>query len=260
MKINFFEYFKVLKEHYNDSDTLVYGVDKHEEPPFDDCADSLNEAHVFIYDSNEGYRTKHDRGSEIEAIDLPFKKCLFQIKTGFFFAMDAVWDGFAKKQLGVETFLIEEKSPLNYDIFIFSIDKESRKLGFHRYHYGVLPNKEYLQILSLIQTILNNLRGQSFAREIVNESFKTKVKGKKQQIKISNVTHVYPNKNETPKGLHGRNLEWSHRWEVRGHWRKIIGVGKDRTGAYNQTGFTWVVNHEKGPLEKELVQKITVVH
>jgi len=58
----------------------------------------------------------------------------------------------------------------------------------------------------------------------------------------------------TPGGI----IDWSHRWEVRGHWRRVHGIGKDRTGAYVVTGFTWVKNFTKGPHDKPLVIKTRV--
>lgn len=53
----------------------------------------------------------------------------------------------------------------------------------------------------------------------------------------------------------GRTIEWSHRWEVMGHWRRVQGLGKDSHGLYTVNGFTWVREHEKGPVEKDLIVK-----
>lgn len=54
-------------------------------------------------------------------------------------------------------------------------------------------------------------------------------------------------------------INWSHRWEVRGHWRKVAGLGKDRAGEYVVPHFTWVKEFEKGPLGKALVVKTRVL-
>lgn len=54
-------------------------------------------------------------------------------------------------------------------------------------------------------------------------------------------------------------INWSHRWEVRGHWRKVAGLGKDRAGEYVVPHFTWVKEFEKGPLDKQLVVKTRVL-
>lgn len=53
----------------------------------------------------------------------------------------------------------------------------------------------------------------------------------------------------------GGVLDWSHRWEVRGHWRHVRGLGKDRAGDYIVAGYTWVKDFVKGPQDKPLVVK-----
>ena len=58
-----------------------------------------------------------------------------------------------------------------------------------------------------------------------------------------------------------RNIDWSHRWIVRGHWRTLsdpVSRGKDRGGEYTVSGFTWVTEHEKGA-ETPLVKKTMIV-
>jgi hypothetical protein len=43
-----------------------------------------------------------------------------------------------------------------------------------------------------------------------------------------------------------RDVDWSHQWEIRGHWRVCETIGKDRDGIYQVEGYTWVKNHIKG--------------
>lgn len=227
-----------------------------------ECAAALENAHVFMFKSFDAQKLVKD--SSVEVVDLPFKKCVFEVQEGMFFYYTPQQQNAAKmfgSQLRhVRTFLVEETSPLKYNVYLCAESKDGNWLSFHNYWSETDNGDEFRTILSLIQSVLNSFRGQSFAREIVKESMKIKVNGKKKQININTITHVYPDKLITPKGLHGKILEWSHRWEVRGHWRKIKGKGKDRTGSYTQEGFTWVLNHEKGPLDKELVQKTRVVN
>lgn len=54
-------------------------------------------------------------------------------------------------------------------------------------------------------------------------------------------------------------IDWTHRWEVRGHWRKTNMIGKNREGEYCIDGFTWVKEHKKGPEEATLIKKLRVV-
>lgn len=57
----------------------------------------------------------------------------------------------------------------------------------------------------------------------------------------------------------GGTISWSHRWESRGHWRRVPTVGKDRAGEYCVKGFTWVSQSIKGPEDAPLVVKTRVV-
>jgi hypothetical protein len=87
-------------------------------------------------------------------------------------------------------------------------------------------------------------------------------KGKSRRLKkISNVVHCIPKKhlNEYLPSLNAE-FDFSHRFEVRGHWRKTPTIGKNRQGVYGTQGFTWVVPHEKGPEHLPLVKKTREVH
>jgi hypothetical protein len=54
-------------------------------------------------------------------------------------------------------------------------------------------------------------------------------------------------------------VEWSHQWMVRGHYRDIDGIGKSPRGVYDQRGRTWVREHVKGPDDKILIEKHRMV-
>ena len=56
-----------------------------------------------------------------------------------------------------------------------------------------------------------------------------------------------------------KDINWSHRWWVRGHWRKVEGLGKNREGQHCTPGFTWVTEHVKGPEEMVIVNKVRAV-
>jgi len=99
--------------------------------------------------------------------------------------------------------------------------------------------------------------------ERMNERFRVGTGDKRRQIKIKDIVHVRLRKkqgsaNPTPSE-NPRNIEWSHRWEVMGHWRRVNGIGKDDRGRYHVQGWTWVIPHTKGPEEKELVTKTRIL-
>lgn len=49
-------------------------------------------------------------------------------------------------------------------------------------------------------------------------------------------------------------FQWAHRWNVRGHWRRVKGKGKDPQGEPID-GFTWVRECIKGPDDKPLLDR-----
>lgn len=49
-------------------------------------------------------------------------------------------------------------------------------------------------------------------------------------------------------------IEWQHRWKVRGHWRRIKGIGHDTEGN-EVNGFTWIKECIKGPEDKPLINR-----
>lgn len=57
----------------------------------------------------------------------------------------------------------------------------------------------------------------------------------------------------------GEPIDWSHQWEVMGHWRRVAGTGKDRSGRYCVPGYTWVAPHRRGPEDKVFVKKTRIV-
>jgi hypothetical protein len=78
--------------------------------------------------------------------------------------------------------------------------------------------------------------------------------------RIKRLIHVMPKKAvATYAPGHGRQVEWTHRWAVRGHWRKVTTLGKDREGNYCVEGWTWISEHVRGPETAPLVQKVRLV-
>lgn len=92
---------------------------------------------------------------------------------------------------------------------------------------------------------------------------RARVGGGKQRrlVRVKNILHVAMKKERKSYSAdYGKKINWSHRWEVMGHWRKVSTVGKDRAGNYTIKGFTWVVPHEKGAKNKPVIKKLRVIH
>lgn len=88
---------------------------------------------------------------------------------------------------------------------------------------------------------------------------KVKIGGKKKLIKIkAKAILIDPAKKYTQKTFGSKEIEWTHSWAVRGHWRRCKGTGKNRQGEKNKIeGWTWVNPHTKG--EGEFVTKNRIV-
>ena len=80
----------------------------------------------------------------------------------------------------------------------------------------------------------------------------------KRPHRINEVIHVRP-KTQAVGGSGTREIDWSHRFEVRGHWRACSGIGKDRAGMYCVNNFTWVSEHVRGPEHLPLIKKTRLV-
>lgn len=96
-------------------------------------------------------------------------------------------------------------------------------------------------------------------RIAVKEKIKIgKIHGSENEIKkISSVIYIRDTRSsETPLAYEGREIDFTYRFAVRGHWRKFDGLGKNRLGERNANGFTWVTEHEKGPTESPLIPKL----
>ena len=102
--------------------------------------------------------------------------------------------------------------------------------------------------------------GREYALGVEKTSarFKFKRDGEKILHKIKKIIHVVP-KTKSAMSKLGDKVDWSHQWRVRGHWREIKGIGKDRAGEYCIKGWTWVSDFVKGPEDKPIVEKTRVV-
>jgi hypothetical protein len=73
------------------------------------------------------------------------------------------------------------------------------------------------------------------------------------------VNVVLKKERKTYERMRGGPIDWSHQWEVMGHWRHVAGTGKDRDGHYCVPGYTWVAPHRRGPEDKVFIKKTRLV-
>jgi len=117
---------------------------------------------------------------------------------------------------------------------------------------------------SVVAGMLEKLKRFDCGVEKVKENVSYRSKDSKKKKNISkDVVFIVADRGNTPKpALGSRNVEWSHAFEVRGHWRSYPNkpdfVGVDRHGDRTQPGRTWVKHHTRKE-DKEFKKKVRVV-
>lgn len=119
--------------------------------------------------------------------------------------------------------------------------------------------------------ILNYIHGYLSIFQLQNyqgfEEIKEKIKfrrpstGEKIHHKIKKIIHITARTEKAKReiaSVTGRQIDWSHRWAVRGHWRKVPGIGKNRAEEYEVQGFTWVKDCIKGDKKLPFVKKTRI--
>lgn len=112
----------------------------------------------------------------------------------------------------------------------------------------------------LIQDFMNRINKEKMGLERVRERVTLGSGSEKRRHTIREVIHISPSVPRASDPKSSREIDWSHRFEVRGHWRRVDTVGKDRDGNYGVEGYTWVREHVRGPEALPLIKKQRVVH
>ncbi len=146
-----------------------------------------------------------------------------------------------------------ERGPLDFD-FLAVIDFPGARSS------SLVPLAAGI-IGTTVAEYIDRIRWSALGSETTRVSVKIGLGKSKRQHRIRRIVHVRPKKYVEPKDGEKRTVDWSHRFNVRGHWRKMTdgGLGKDRNGDYCIDGYTWVVDHERGPEHLPLIKKTRLV-
>jgi len=118
------------------------------------------------------------------------------------------------------------------------------------------------EIISQARKLLEMFRGLEFCTARYNEKIKIGSGSSKRLVNVPDIIHVSLSKRQLRDriAVMGKcDIDWSHRWEVMGHWRRCIGNGKDRLGNYVVPGWTWVIPHVRGPITKPIKRQLRMV-
>lgn len=201
----------------------------------------------FTSISFENYIFKSDKIIIDKLLNVPFPKVLFQTIVN-----------------GNNLFLlINEKSPGLFDVE--SIMPRGNQMCLVGFNVDCINEKiiktettsqeEVETLLQLCELFIDELTHKDI---VFGKTKKSKNPLLRNKCKYKNVVFVSKKKyiNESQEKIPSL-IEWSHKWEVMGHWRRCSTVGKDRDGNYNVIGLTWVSPHIRG--EGELVIKTRIV-
>jgi len=156
---------------------------------------------------------------------------------------------------------VKEISPKIYEIACllnFSSDERYSLLKIHSDYPGA--DKISSHMLGMVKSLLDRVSKEEIGFAKVGHKIKLKTKKGNEFVKIKKVVYVTP-KREVKNLLSSvkQEIDWSHQWTVRGHWRNITGkIGKDRDGN-PMADYTWINNYIKGPEHAPLVNKVRVV-
>jgi hypothetical protein len=113
--------------------------------------------------------------------------------------------------------------------------------------------------LALADIFCKTLPKCKIGKEITRINVKIGTGQDKEQHRIREVIHLAPRTTFKLNPTISKKIDWTHAFDVRGHWRQISGRGKDRNGEYVVDGFTWVKNYVKGEEKMPFVKKIRLV-
>lgn len=220
----------------------------------------------------------------IEEFSLPFSTSLYILTKAPTVVVDT--PGGDPYVMKIHGYLIEEETPEKFIIYMLSerklTAKESRDIGLPEdFTFPILDwfpvdlSKEILKNFEEVM-LVNRLTNMVSVKRIGIEtrgSCTIKTKGISTGftvLKYDNLVHI-ADKEEyeyTTPVLDGEiNFEWVGHW--RGHWRALYHtsdltdaygrrivdytrMGKNRAGAYNVPGYTWVIDHVRG--DKKLAE------
>jgi hypothetical protein len=216
-------------------------------------------ARIFSFDKAViGVMSEGDtETTDVSMLDLPFQTCSFELVNGTINTELEVDNRGTRTMMSLECAVVHELEPRKYLMWYLSrnpIDATKLNVNFSA-HLEDGDGNEMLGFLN--DVFIKPLHTSKIGTQKLNEKVKIGYGNNRRVARFNTVVHVVPTKTIpkeiTPLG--NVQIDWSHRWEVRGHWRTIDRIGKDRDGNYCVSNFTWVSEYIKGPENKPVIKK-----
>lgn len=123
----------------------------------------------------------------------------------------------------------------------------------------IRPGTFYLREENYPQAMVLKILSEANKRDTITGIAKAKEKMRHGRALVSDIVIVNRKEQEAVSRGHCVKIDWKHRWEVMGHWRKHPGkLGKDRDGSRTKMDWTWVVPHERGAEDMPVVKKTRI--
>jgi hypothetical protein len=254
--MSFIKYLELLKAASHFSETKGDALYPQSRKLISQLRDKVN---LFVFDTVPPIENLPDLPADAEEddLDLPFPTCAFEnLGRMSLFELRAKDD--PTRLISVDVLVINEVSPKKYEGWVLWFHKGDPQTSLQ---YNAFRPDEFPRYFRSIQRMyLSQFKRAVLGIETTNEAVKIKTDGQKVHHRLRKIIRVVPKgRASETKAAFGRTINWSHRFEVRGHWRKSDTLGKDREGNYCVEGYTWVVPHTRGPEELPLVKKVRLV-
>ena len=209
----------------------------------------IDEIRPFVFSYEEGEQVGFEFALD-EIPSLPFSACSIELEAnGALYVPD-----FGTGQFWVMSYVCREVSPGNYDFYALgSVDGISLDAVVY-VNEGALHQHLLNTTIQFIKRLKIGKTGLCKSRARI----KHRVRNKKAFTTIKNYIYVTGNRMPTVSG-YGDTIEYTHAFEVGGHWRKIKGIGLNRLGERVVGGATWVRPYTKGMQATPLLVKTRYV-
>ena len=213
----------------------------------------LKLARPFVFSYEEAGQIGHAFGKD-DIPALPFELCSIELEgDGMIYCA-----GLGKGDFWIASFIIKEIAPGKYHFYMLG-SLDGIKLDVVCFtDSGIL----YDNLIRITHNFIARLATEQTGICKCNEKVKLK-KSKtslKNNYKIKEYLYVTRNVNNTKTSGNGHPINFTHSFEVRGHWRKIKGTGVNRSGDRTVENATWIRAYIKGDLTQPAVVKTRVVH